>query len=54
LWAKVTYAAGKLDGPAEVYYDNGQLQQKETYKADALDGPYESYHENGQLGWKGF
>ena len=28
----MTYKDGKLDGPSEVYYDDGQLGSKGTYK----------------------
>ena len=40
---------GKLHGPYERYYENGQLWRKENYKDGKLDGLYEWYHENGQL-----
>jgi antitoxin component YwqK of YwqJK toxin-antitoxin module len=41
---------GKLDGPLEQYYENGQLSSKSNYVAGEQDGPFERYHENGQLG----
>ena len=44
---------GKLDGPFESYYENGQLKAKSTYMAGELGGPYELYHENGQLRLRG-
>tara|TARA_R110000744_G_scaffold77327_1_gene152710 strand:- start:261 stop:752 length:492 start_codon:yes stop_codon:yes gene_type:complete len=43
---------GKLDGPYEKYWDNGQLAQKANYVAGEWHGPAEGYHENGQLGMK--
>ena len=30
---------GKLDGPYERYYENGQLESRGTYVAGELDGP---------------
>jgi len=44
---------GKMDGPYEDYYANGQLWAKGTYAAGERDGPAEMYHENGQLEAKG-
>ena len=43
---------GKLHGPYEKFYENGQLGAKENYKDGKLDGLVESYQENGQLGMK--
>ena len=48
-YGKGTYKDGKLDGPCERYYSNGQLWVKCTYKDGNQDGPYETYYENGQL-----
>ena len=40
---------GKHDGPWELYYDNGQLMQKEEWKAGELHGYFESYTVDGLL-----
>jgi antitoxin component YwqK of YwqJK toxin-antitoxin module len=45
----VNYKDGKLDGLVEVYYDNGQLEQKGNFKDGEQHGLVEIYHENGQL-----
>ena len=47
------YKDGKLHGPCEAYYENGQLEARGTYKDGELHGPFEAYHENGQLMYKG-
>lgn len=39
----------QIDGSYELYYDDGQLEEKGAYKGGERDGPYESYHQNGQL-----
>ena len=44
---------GKMDGPWERYYENGQVASKSIYVAGEQDGPYEYYYENGQLQGKG-
>ena len=44
---------GEYDGPAETYYENGQLQVRGSYTAGEQDGPYETYYDNGQLQEKG-
>lgn len=36
-----------LDGPAIIYYDNGNLKSKAFYKNKKLDGEYTSYNYNG-------
>jgi len=46
---KKTYKDGKVDGPYEDYYENGQIRFKTTLKNGKEDGPYEEYYENGQL-----
>ena len=51
--ADVSLDLSQRDGPYELYYDDGQLEEKGTYKAGMADGPYERYHENGQLWVKG-
>ena len=48
-YGKWTYKDGKLDGPYETYYKNGQLWIKCTYKDGKKGGPYEEYYENGRL-----
>tara|TARA_Y100000588_G_scaffold128636_1_gene140945 strand:- start:270 stop:902 length:633 start_codon:yes stop_codon:yes gene_type:complete len=41
-----------LEGPYEVYNENGQLEEKGTYKDGERDGPHEVYYENGHLSYK--
>jgi antitoxin component YwqK of YwqJK toxin-antitoxin module len=45
--------AGELDGPSEVYHENGQLWRKSIYVDGEPDGPGEMYYENGQLQSRG-
>ena len=40
---------GKMDGPWEIYHENGQLYIKGKYKDGKADGLWEYYLENGQL-----
>ena len=49
---KILFKEGKMNGPYETYYENGQLNEKLTFKEGVLNGPYESYYENGQLNEK--
>ena len=44
-----TIKDGKLHGLVELYYENGQLEQKTNYKDGEWHGLVEKYHENGQL-----
>jgi hypothetical protein len=44
---------GKLDGPYEKYWDNGQLSQKANYVAGEWHGPFEDYYSTGPLAYKG-
>ena len=39
----------QTDGPYELYYDDGQLEEKGAYKGGERDGAYESYNRNGRL-----
>ena len=48
-----TYKNGEIDGPVEIYLDNGRLWEKTTYKDGVQEGPFESYHENGEVRDKG-
>jgi hypothetical protein len=50
---KQTYKDGKLNGPNEGYYENGQLSGTSTYKNGKRVGVHEQYWENGQLAGKG-
>jgi antitoxin component YwqK of YwqJK toxin-antitoxin module len=43
LEAKVTYLNGQKDGPAESYYENGQLREKINWK-DGTMGPIEEFN----------
>lgn len=43
------YDFGRLDGPFEQYYKNGQLKIRLFYHLDTLQGLAEGYYENGQL-----
>ena len=47
--ADVSLDLSQRDGPYELYYNDGQLEEKGTYKGGERDGAYESYHQNGQL-----
>ena len=40
---------GKLHGPWEYYYENGQLNNKKNYKDGKKDGLFEMYFENGDF-----
>ena len=40
---------GKVDGPYESYYENGQLWEKGNLNNEKLDGLIERFHKNGQL-----
>ncbi|WMI65489.1 toxin-antitoxin system YwqK family antitoxin [Aestuariibaculum sp. YM273] len=40
---------GELDGDRIVYYNNGNMAEKETYRAGKLDGESLSYAENNKL-----
>ena len=53
LREKINYKDGELNGPYEVYYENGQLKEKGNFKDVKRDGLFERYHENGQLELKG-
>ena len=44
-----TYKKGKLHGPYEWFYENGQLKHRRNYKNGKIDGLLESFHKNGQL-----
>ena len=48
--SKTSYKDGKIEGPYEEYYENGQLKIK-SYQVDefAYEGVYQTYHENGQI-----
>ncbi|MDC6461128.1 toxin-antitoxin system YwqK family antitoxin [Gammaproteobacteria bacterium] len=53
LREKINYKDGELNGPYEVYYENGQLKEKGNHQDGERDRPYENYYENGQLKEKG-
>ena len=50
--SKTSYKDGKIEGPYEEYYENGQLKIK-SYQVDefAYEGVYQTYYENGQIKW---
>ena len=43
---------GKLHGPYELYYENGQLELNKYYKEGKEEGLSSHYDENGRLVWK--
>ena len=44
-----SYDFGRLNGPSEEYYKNGQLKTRLLYHLDTLQGLAEGYYENGHL-----
>ena len=51
---KYTVKEGRMNGPYELFYENGRLKRKTTFKDDKYHGPYEEFYENGQLAIKTF
>ena len=49
LQVKGLYAAGKTQGPMELYYEDGSLLLKQYFEAGKLHGPYEYYHQEGTV-----
>ena len=46
---RINYKAGKRDGEAIEYYENGKIKTKTNYKAGQPDGEFVEYYEGGQL-----
>ena len=40
------------NGQYEIYYDNGQLEERKTFRDGELEGLGEIYYKNGQLSYK--
>ena len=45
---KCFYHKGQLNGPYEMYHDNGQLRIKCFHVEGRLSGEYQTYHRNGR------
>ena len=43
----------KLEGPAELYYENGFLKKFSEFKNGKMNGVYRMYHENGVVSFEG-
>jgi antitoxin component YwqK of YwqJK toxin-antitoxin module len=48
LAATLTYAGGYLEGPAYLWYKNGQIKAQGIYRKSAKDGIWKYYYDNGQ------
>jgi antitoxin component YwqK of YwqJK toxin-antitoxin module len=48
LAARLTYSAGRLNGPCTLFYANGNIQERGTYSDNARSGAWDYYFENGQ------
>lgn len=53
LWARCTYAEGKLNGPLEVRYSNGTLEEKGSYFRGYREGQCTWYFPNGKVYMRG-
>lgn len=47
--ARIQYNDGSLDGPSQLYYDDGKKKAEVNFVSGLADGEWKTYHENGNL-----